>query len=459
MSMPAGLGARRVLLRGWGRSTASAACLTSPGSADAVDEQVVADLIRSAPPRGLLARGLGRSYGDAASNGGGVVLARLAPQAPLVLDRQAGTVRVSAGTSLRRILAETAPAGWTLPVLPGTAAVTAAGAVAADVHGKDHPYRGSFGSWVTQLTLVDGTGAVHDLRPETDPAAFWGTVGGMGLTGVLTAMTLRLVPAGNGCLQVSTERFTDLDQLLARMSAPGADRHQVAWLDCLHGRSYRAVLDEAAECPGPPRHRGGPDRRRTRGQGSRRPVAPPVPVCPLTPATVAAFNAARWLATPRRRVRCRPAADYHFPLDSVAGWNRLYGPRGFLQYQFVVPDGAESLLTAALEGLRGAGQLPFLSVLKRMGPAGPGPLAFGRPGWSLAMDLPVGREGLAAALDRLDEAVAGAAGRVYLAKDGRLRPAAFAAMYPDAKGWRETRARLDPAGRLRSDLSRRLGLA
>ncbi len=435
---------------GWGRATRSTASAVS-----AADEARVAELVAGAPARGVLARGLGRSYGDAAQNAGGWVLAPFLPHRPPEIDPVRRTATVSAGTPLHRLLAATLPHGLVPPVLPGTAYVTAGGAVAADVHGKNHHVHGSIGRWLESVRLVDGCGRVRTLSPAQDPEAFWATVGGMGLTGVLTEVSMRLVPVSTTRVRVRTRRLADLDALLACLREDPPATYQVAWVDCLAGG--RAVLDDgepAAVDELPARSRSRPLAYRPRTLLA----APPVPSGPLRPATVRAFNEAWWRAAPADRVRLVGLSRFFHPLDGVAGWNRLYGPRGFLQYQLAVPDGAERVLRRFVEDLPAAGLAPFLVVLKRFGSAAPGPLSFPAPGWTLAADLPLGSPALPGALDRLDAEVAAAGGRVYLAKDARLRPDVLAAMYPRLGRWRETRARLDPADRFRSDLARRLGV-
>ena len=435
-------------ISGWGQATRSQGCFVT-----APDESALSRLVTDPSPRGLLARGLGRSYGDAAQNAGGLLLTPFQPDSMPVVDPQARTVTATAGVSMQRLLQATLPLGLLPPVLPGTRHVTLGGALAADVHGKNHHVDGSLGSWVDRLRLVDGTGTVRVLTPTSDSAAFWATVGGMGLTGIVTQVVLRLLPVETAFVRVRTRRVPDLDALITRMRDTASSRYQVAWVDCHHGG--RALLDDGEPAP----------LADLTGQNRRDPLAyrpaaavPAIrsPVNLVRPAAVRGFNAGWWAAARGDAPRTVPLGRFFHPLDGLAHWNRLYGPAGLLQYQLVVPDGAEHILHRFTTHLPARGLTPALVVLKRFGPASAAPLSFPTPGWTLAADLPAGHPALPAALDALDEEVAAAGGRVYLAKDARLRPDLLAAMYPRLAEWRGVHARLDPHDRFRSDLARRL---
>jgi decaprenylphospho-beta-D-ribofuranose 2-oxidase len=412
----------------------------------------VAEALSCPPARGVVARGLGRAYGDAAQNAGGVVLDMTGLSGDARLDRAHGTVTVAAGTSLDALLRALVPAGWFVGVTPGTRFVTVGGAIASDVHGKNHHVDGGFGRWVERFTLASPSG-VHEVEPGTD--LFWATLGGMGLTGVVTRATLRLLPVQTATMRVRTDRTPDLDGALALLS--GQDRYSVAWVDLLAqgAATGRAVVlrgehAEAHEVPGR-------DPLAWPTAGPRLPAPRWAPSGLLNRATVRAFNEAWYRAAPRSREALQPAPAFFHPLDGVAGWNRLYGSRGFLQYQLVVPTGAEDVLRRVV-GRLSAAQVPsFLTVLKRLG-AGGGGLSFPVPGWTLALDLPSGVPDLARLLDDLDAEVAAAGGRVYLSKDARLRPDVLATMYPDLARWQAVQAGVDPHGVMRSDLSRRLPL-
>lgn len=442
-----------VLLTGWGRTAPTAARLHHADAAD------VARLLRDAGPRGLIARGLGRSYGDPAQNAGGDVLAPL----PGWIEEPGpdGTVRVSAGTSLHDLMRHLLPRGRFVPVTPGTRYVSIGGAIAADVHGKGHHVTGSLGGQLVSIDLVLPDGSARTIGPGSDPELYWATVGGMGLTGVIVAAVLRTIPVETGYLSVTTQRLPDLDAVMREM-AEGDERfgYSVAWIDTeARGRSLgRSVLSRGDHAA----------RERLTGRAARDPLALPraprlrVPVTPpgslVTAATARAFNELWFRRAPRLRAgELQDVSAFFHPLDGVAGWNRLYGPRGLVQYQCAVPEARADVVRRILERLAADRHPTFLAVLKRFGPGNPGWLSFPRAGWTLAVDIPA-RWDLGELLTGLDEQVAAAGGRVYLAKDARMRPEMVEAMYPRVGDLRELRARLDPHRRLQSDLARRLDL-
>jgi decaprenylphospho-beta-D-ribofuranose 2-oxidase len=441
-------------LAGWGRTAPTVATHHRSAPDD------VAALVKAAGPRGLIARGLGRSYGDAAQNAGGDVVELGHTADHILLDRATDSVSVSAGVSLDTLMRELLPHGYFVPVSPGTRQVTVGGAIAADIHGKNHHVDGSFGRHVRWLEVVDGTGSVRRLDPVATPEEFWATAGGMGLTGIITHASIGLRPVESAWMRVETERVPRLESLLEAMADDDAHTYSVAWIDLIAtGRSLgRAVLtrgEHAAPQDLSPRLRADPLRFAPREPRS----APTLPSgLAVNPLTMRAFNALWYRRAPRRRHESiESIAGYFHPLDAVADWSRLYGRRGLVQYQFVVPAESEHALTLAVRLIAESGHASFLAVLKRFGPAAPGPLSFPIEGWTLALDLPAS-PALAALLDRLDAVVADAGGRIYLAKDARSRPDVVARMYPRLEEFRDVRRRLDPNGVFTSDLSRRLGL-
>jgi decaprenylphospho-beta-D-ribofuranose 2-oxidase len=447
---PPGRTERSRTLSGWGRTRPTRARLLAPDDADVVCALIGGD----APAGGWIARGGGRSYGDPAQNAGGAVIGMSELSGIESLDPRLAQVRVRAGTRLGPLLEELAGYGLTLPVLPGTAHATVGGAIAADVHGKNHPSAGSLGANLVSFSLCAPAVGKIEVSRESEPEIFAATLGGMGLTGAIVAATLRTIPLREPYALADVDRAETLE---GAMELLDSDRHThaIAWLDLLgHGPRFgRAVVTRSREGAA-----AGPSSLGLQS-GTQLTVPRSVPGGLLRPASVRAFNSLLWRRG--RRVRERPldAAAQLFPLDRVAGWNRLYGRRGLVQYQFAVPRGEEWLPRCLLEMLRARGLPMYLASLKRLGPGSDGMLSFPLEGWTVAVDIPAGAPGLAEELDRADRMLASAGGRVYLAKDSRLAPEMLAEMYPQLARWREVRARLDPAGTLRSDMSRRLGLS
>ncbi|WP_234042402.1 FAD-binding oxidoreductase [Streptomyces marianii] len=444
-----------VPVTGWGRTAPSAALLVRPRT----HEEAVAAVHRCGN-RGTIARGLGRAYGDAAQNAGGAVLDTTGLDRIRTIDAEGGVVVCDAGVSLHRLMEVLLPLGWFVPVTPGTRYVTVGGAVGADIHGKNHHVSGSFSRHVLSLELLTADGEVRTVVPGTE--LFDATTGGMGLTGVVLSATVRLHPVETSLMSVDTERAGDLDDLMARLTAHD-DRHRysVAWIDLVArgAATGRAVLTRGEHAPLdalPARARRRPLEFRPR----QFPPAPAfVPEGLLGRASVSLFNELWYRRAPRaRRGQLQSIPAFFHPLDGVPHWNRVYGRSGFVQYQFVVGHGQEEALRTIVRRVARHGCPSFLAVLKRFGEGDPGWLSFPMPGWTLALDVPAGLPGLGPFLDGLDQVVADCGGRVYLAKDSRLRPELLSVMYPGLDRFRALRARLDPRGVFVSDLSRRLSL-
>lgn len=444
------------LLSGWGRTSPGAAEVEIPFSLRDLEDRFAAP-----SPRGILARGLGRSYGDAAQNSGGRVLDMTELGHVLEADTTSGVVTASAGACIDRLVRLLLPRGWFPTVTPGTRFVTVGGAIASDVHGKNHHRDGGFCDHVSSFGLLSpggGSPVVVAGGSET----FDATAGGMGLTGVVTSVTFQMLPVRTSRIRQDTDRATDLDELMSLMSAgDGGYRYSVAWLDTLArgGRLGRGVLtrgDHASIEELPPLER---DRPLEAPPAPAFSVPGIVPSGLLGPLAARAFNEVWFQKAPKQeRGRIVPLQTFFYPLDVVRDWNRVYGHRGFIQYQFVVPFEASEVVRKVLEMTSTRGCPVFLAVLKRFG-RGRGLLSFPIPGWTLALDMPAGAAGLSDLLDRFDQRVVEAGGRVYLSKDARLRPEVLAGMYPELERWREIRDRLDPEHRMTSDLDRRLGLA
>lgn len=446
-----------VSVTGWGRTAPTSAQLVRPGT---YEEAVTA--VRNCGARGGIARGLGRAYGDAAQNAGGAVLDMTGLDRIHAIDAGSGTVLCDAGVSLHRLMEVLLPLGWFVPVTPGTRQVTVGGAIGADIHGKNHHVSGSFSRHVLALELLTADGEIHAVGRGTP--LFDATTGGMGLTGVILTATVRLLPVETSYMSVDTERATDLDDLMARLTATDHRyRYSVAWIDLLArgAATGRAVLTRGDHAPLEALREGTRARRRPLSFHPRQfPPAPPfVPEGLLGRVGVGLFNEIWYRKAPRARTGelQRIPAFFH-PLDGVPHWNRVYGRGGFVQYQFVVGHGQEEALHRIVHRISVRRCPSFLAVLKRFGEADPGWLSFPVPGWTLALDIPANLPRLGSFLDELDEEVAAAGGRVYLAKDSRLRPDLLAAMYPRLADFRALRAELDPRGVFVSDLARRLDL-
>jgi decaprenylphospho-beta-D-ribofuranose 2-oxidase len=469
------LRATRRLLCGYGRVAPSRAWVIAPRSAEELADALGALRGR---PGGLIARGAGRAYGDAAQNAGGHVLDMTALDwIGEVEGEESYTIRVGAGATLGAILKRVLPRGLMLTVTPGTKHVTVGGAIAADIHGKNHPADGSFARCVRSLVICTPAGELRELSRRREGELFAATLGGMGLTGVICEATLALERMPSGALVGEVDRGGDLGAMLELMSGRGGHRYAVAWIDLLgdlpsgaprRRRGFgRGVAVRSDFLEGDKPHEGG-----SSGAGAGEdawhagPAERPRLRVPdrfdfqvLRTPMIRAFNALRYRLSPvHASARPLPFNAHFFPLDALANWNRLYGKSGFIQYQFVLPSGREQALEQVLLCLDRARLPVYLAVLKRFGEPSGGLLSFPIEGFTVALDIPAGAPGLHAALARADELVAGAGGRVYLAKDVRLGARAMAAMYPQLERFCELRGALDPDGLLRSDLGRRLGL-
>lgn len=441
-------------LCGWGRFPCETSTVYRPEVVDSVDA-----LLRNGDAPTWIARGMGRSYGDPAINGDGAVLSTVRLNHFLAFDPQQAVLTVEAGVTLAEILEHLIPRGWFLPVVPGTKFITVGGAIANDIHGKNHHRDGSFSNFVLDFDLLTATGEVLRCAPDHNADVFWATVGGIGLTGIILRARVQLIPIETAYVRVDYERCPDLDTTLARITDTDA-RHpySVAWVDCLaRGRTMgRAVIMSATHARKPqiPRYAHIP----LEPPRKKRPHVPfDLPGFVLSPISVGAFNALFYRVHPSRQGRILPYEQFFFPLDSIPQWNRIYGKRGFVQYQATFPHHRLDGMRRLFERLSGASRASFLAVLKRFGPAGQGMLSYPFEGFTLALDIPM-RPGLLEFLRELDALVLEHEGRLYLAKDAAMAPETFAAMYPRKNEFLEVKHRLDPQGKLSSRMARRLNL-
>jgi decaprenylphospho-beta-D-ribofuranose 2-oxidase len=430
-------------IHGWGRYPKIQADVAFPLTAAACAEVVAAG-------GNLIARGLARSYGDSC----------LAPRVLdtryldhfLAFDETAGELTCTAGVSLDDILRAFVPRGWFLPVTPGTRFVTVGGAIASDVHGKNHHVGGTFTEHIGTIELLLGNGERVFTSRADKPELFHATCGGMGLTGVILSATLRLRPIRSSAIIETVVKAPDLDAVLVALADNATATYSVAWIDCLArgkhlGRSL-LMLGEHAE--------DGPLAVQAR---QSLPVPFDMPASLLNHATISAFNTLFYYkAMPARRTRRVAFEPFFYPLDKLTDWNRLYGKPGFVQYQFVLPmvSGITGLRDV-LERIVASGRGSFLAVLKVFGKANDHHLSFPVAGYTLALDFKA-EPAVFQLLDDLDRVVLDHGGRFYLTKDARMSEATFKAGYPRWQEFEEVRGKYHAIGKFASAQSRRVGL-
>jgi decaprenylphospho-beta-D-ribofuranose 2-oxidase len=457
---------RPVRLTGWGRIAPTRADLAAPAS----DAEAVALLqYLATPPTSksgtAIPRGLGRSYNNAAQSADGIVISSSRLNNIISLDPATGIVIAEAGVSLEQLMVAGLPHGWFVPVSPGTRQVTVGGAIAADVHGKNHHVAGAFASHVTSFDVLFPSAEQtepHTVTKESDPELFWATAGGMGLTGFITRATIHLKRVETSLVTVDTVKTKDIDETMAVLAEHDEKYgYTVAWSDDLAqgrrlGRSIITSGDFATKSDLNAKQRSDP----YNFDPSAKLAAPSVfPPGLMNRYSIRLANAAWYLKAPRHREHeLQTISQFFHPLDGIRNWNRAYGPGGFRQYQYVVPFGAEAAVRRSFELVSAHGAPSFVTVLKRFGKADPGLLSFPAAGWTLALDFPARTRGLGPLLDELDKLVVASGGRVYLAKDSRVSAATLEEMYPRLPEFRKLRSVVDPAGVLASDLSRRLNL-
>lgn len=446
------MGVMQTELNGWGRYPRQQCTLSRP--------ERYAGLM---PSESVIARGQGRAYGDAALNENGHVLLTERVNRFLEFDETSGRLRAEAGVTFDEILNTFVPWGWFPKITPGTRYVSLGGALAADVHGKNHHHEGTFSAAVNSIKLITADGEQCDCSPAESSDLYWATVGGMGLTGIIGEVEMALHPIESAYIEATHHRARNLDEAFSLFENEVRDEpYSVAWIDCLSkganlGRSVvmagrHAELDDLESGL-----RNSPLELANRGVKNF-PVD--LPGWVLNPLTVSAFNSLYYRVEGRKQ---QPfITDYQkffYPLDAIGKWNRLYGRNGFLQYQCVLPlESSHAGIQQLLERLSRAGIASFLAVLKRMGREGKGMLSFPMEGYTLALDIPIKGEKVFELLGELDTIVVEHGGRVYLAKDARLDAEHFKAMYPRFDEWLEVKKSIDPENCFSSSLSRRLGL-
>lgn len=439
-------------LQGWGAQRRVACDVRLPESAK--DVQALVDR------QGTTARGLGRSYGDAALNEGGRVLQLTRLDRYLAFEPATGRLTCEAGVSIAQLIRDFAPRGFLPAITPGTKFVTLGGCIANDVHGKAHHAQGTFVTCVESMRVLVADGRVVNASRTENADLFWASFGGMGLLGVVLDVTLQLRRVETTYFRQRSFVARDLKHMLELLAEnDAAFPYSVATLDITArgsrlGSGVLTVGDHARREELPAKLASQPLKV---GRGPLVTVPFELPEFTLNPLTIRLVNQVI-SAMLRGKGEFELYEGFFYPLDIAHEWNRGYGRRGFIQYQFAVPfEGGEAVVRSLLETMTGSGQLPFLNILKRFGPANEAPLSFPTAGFTFAVDFPV-RDGLVALTRRLDAMVADAGGRIYLGKDSFLEAAMFRHMYARAPEWAAVRAKWDPQRTFTSDLARRLEL-
>lgn len=458
-------------LSGWGRTAPTVAQVLTTGDPELIITAVraVAHHNASSPAhlrRGILARGLGRSYGDVAQNAGGVVVDMTALNRIHSIDAATATIDLDAGVSLDDLMRAALPHGLWVPVLPGTRQVTIGGAIGCDVHGKNHHSAGSFGSHVASMELLVADGRVLHLTPQGSPddpdaSIFWATVGGVGLTGIILRAVLTMTRTETAYFVADGVVTKTLDETIA-VHSDGSEAnydYSSAWFDAISpapklgraalSRGNLARLDQL-----PPKLAADP-----LGFHAK-PLFELPDVFPNGLANKFTFGllGTAWYAKSGNYTnKVQSLTGFYHPLDMFSEWNRAYGSHGFLQYQFVVPPAAVAEFKRIIADIQVSGHYSFLNVFKLFGEGNQAPLSYPMAGWNVCVDFPI-KAGLHEFLAGLDARILEFGGRLYTAKDSRATAATFHAMYPQIDSWIETRRRVDPDGVFASDLARRLEL-
>ena len=457
-------------LYGWGRTAPSTAQVLSTADVDTIAQAVkqVADENSELPEhkrRGVIARGMGRSYGDPAQNGGGLVVDMTPLNRIHSIDPDTGIVDVDGGVTLDQLMKAALPYGLWVPVLPGTRQVTIGGAIGPDIHGKNHHSAGSFGDHVLSMELLVADGRVLHLEPTGETAElFWATVGGMGLTGIILRARIQMTFTETAYFIADTDRTDTLDETIA-LHSDGSEvnyTYSSAWFDAISAppktgrstisRGSLATLDQLKEFA--PKLAKDP----LKFNAPQLMTVPDIfPSWTMNKLSLMAIGEAYYFMGKPARNQVQNLTQFYQPLDLIGEWNRGYGKAGFLQYQFVVPTDAVEPFKDIIYDIQASGHYTALNVFKLFGEGNQAPLSYPMKGWNVCVDFPI-RPGLNEFLDRLDDQVMQFGGRLYLAKESRTSAEKFHKMYPELPGWLKTRREIDPTGVFASDMSRRLEL-
>ena len=462
-------------LYGWGRTAPSTAHVLSTDNIDEIKQAVrqVAEDNAALPAgsrRGVIARGMGRSYGDPAQNGGGLVIDMQPLNTIHSIDPDTAIVDVDAGVTLDQLMKAALPYGLWVPVLPGTRQVTIGGAIGPDIHGKNHHSAGSFGDHVMSMELLVADGRVLHLEPggspdDPDGTLFWATVGGMGLTGIILRARIKMTRTETAYFISDTVRTKTLDETIEEHSHGQEEgyTYSSAWFDAISAppKTGRSTISRGSLATLAQLEEFAPKLAKDPLKFSAPQLLTVPDIFPswtMNQLTLRAIGEAYYFMGKDSKNDILNLTQFYQPLDMIAEWNRGYGKAGFLQYQFVVPTDAVEPFKQIIYDIQSSGHYTALNVFKLFGDGNRAPLSYPMRGWNVCVDFPI-RDGLYAFLDRLDDQVMEFGGRLYLAKESRTSAENFHKMYPEMDNWLATRNAIDPTGVFASDMSRRLELA
>ena len=443
-------------IHGWGNTKTVGVDIKTPKNLKQIQ-----NIIKKSARESILARGLGRSYGDSAQLEKGTIL-KLTEFKKIKLNKERSELTVGAGVSFEEILKYIVPLGFFLPVVPGTKFITLGGAIASDVHGKNHHKDGSFGNFLKRVLILNSSSEIIEIGPnhpfsKDEIEMFWATVGGLGLTGIIIEATFSLKKISTSFMKVHTMRCNNIDSMMRKMIETDEEyEYSVAWIDSLN-KNIRGILTCANHA--------------TENEVKNKKINEKLIYKTKTSFNIHSFfnfNLINnlsiklfnelWFrrAHKKNKSEIQTISKFFHPLDGLQNWNKLYGEKGFYQYQFVVPDESKGLIKKLIKELKQKNIPSFLCVLKRLGDGNNAMLSFPIKGWTLSLDFPSSNPKILPLLNKYDELIEKAGGKIYLAKDARLSPKIFRKIYNRIIEWNKIRARMDKNNLFQSDISKRL---
>ena len=443
-------------IHGWGNTKTVGVDIKPPKNLEQIKK-----IIKKSARESTLARGLGRSDGDSAQLEKGTIL-KLTEFKKIKLNKERSELTVGAGVSFEEILKYIVPLGFFLPVVPGTKFITLGGAIASDVHGKNHHKDGSFGNFLKRVLILNSSSEIIEIGPnqpfsKDEIEMFWATVGGLGLTGIIIEATFSLKKISTSFMKVHTMRFNNIDSMMRKMIETDEEyEYSVAWIDSLN-KNIRGILTCANHATENEVKNKKINEKLIYKTKTSLNIHSFFNVNLINNLSIKLFNEL-WFrrAHKKNKSEIQTISKFFHPLDGLQNWNKLYGKKGFYQYQFVVPDESKGLIKKLIKELKQKNIPSFLCVLKRLGDGNNAMLSFPIKGWTLSLDFPSSNPKILPLLNKYDELIQKAGGKIYLAKDARLSPKIFRKIYNRIIEWNKIRDRMDKNNLFQSDISKRL---